>query len=243
MKRYTLPVIGFVLAGALAGCGQSQASGNAPSASDSASASSSVSASETESASASESLEAGEKPAEKPSAKPAEKPAEKSPHEELADAYDYVLDNPRDYKFNHPDPYMPSGSYSYALADITGDGLPELLLQPDVTDYFAPVTVFSKPAGKKLFNTREVLIAGAGSGGGGRYSIEVSGSGNGLYQISGTSTQPMHEVQHFVVRGNKLVPGKPTTERHIDEIEDSEHVLPDWHPSSERGPLEELRNK
>lgn len=239
MKRYALPVIGFVLAGALAGCGQSQTSDNASSASDSASASSSVSASETPGASASASPEATEKP----SAKPAEKPAEKSPHEELADAYEYVLDNPGDYKFNHPDPYMPSGSYTYALADITGDGLPELLLQPDVTDYFAPVTVFSKPEGEKLFNTREVLIAGAASAGGSRYYIDVSGSGNGLYQISGTSTQPMHEVQHFVVRGNKLVPGKPTTERHIDEIEDSEHVLPDWHPSSERGPLEELRNK
>lgn len=235
MKRYALPVIGFVLAGALAGCGQSQASGNAPSASDSASGSPSESASETPGVSASESPEAGEKPA--------EKPAEKSSHEELADVYEYVLDNPGDYKFNHPDPYMPSGSYTYALADITGDGIPELLLQPDVTDYFAPVTVFSKPEGKKLFNTREVLIAGAGSSGGGRYYIDVSGSRNGLYQISGLSTQPMHEVQHFVVRGNKLVPGKPTTERHIDEIEDREHVLPDWHPSSDRGPLEELRKK
>ncbi|PWI27388.1 FG-GAP repeat domain-containing protein [Pseudoglutamicibacter cumminsii] len=235
MKRYALPVIGFVLAGALAGCGQSQTSDNAASATASASASPSESASETPGASASESPEATEKPA--------EKPAEKSPHEELADAYDHVLDNPGDYKFNHPDPYMPSGSYTYALADITGDGRPELLLQPDVTDYFAPVTVFSKPAGEKLFNTRQVLIAGAASTGGSRYYIDVSGSGNGLYQISGLSTQPMHEVQHFVVRGNKLVPGKPTTERHIDEIEDSEHVLPDWHPSSDRGPLEELRKK
>lgn len=238
MKRYALPVIGFVLAGALAGCGQSQTSGNAPWLVGEGTPPASDSASPSESPVETESSE----PSGEPTEKPAEKPAEKSPYSELADTYEYVLDNPGDYKFNHPDPYMPSGSYSYALADITGDGLPELLLQPDVTDYFAPATVFSKPAGKKLFNTREVLIAGAGSGGGSRYSIEVSGSGNGLYQISGTSTQPMHEVQHFVVRGNKLVPGKPTTERHIDEMEDSEHVLPDWRPAHDREPLEELRN-
>lgn len=238
MKRYALPVIGFVLVGALAGCGQSQTSDNALSSSASASAIPSESASETAGSSASESPE----PSEKATEKPAEKPAEKSPYSDLADAYEHVLDNPRDYRFNHPDPYMPSGSYSYALADVTGDGLPELLLQPDVTDYFAPVTVFSKPAGEKLFNTREVLIAGAASAGGSRYYIDVSGSGNGLYQISGLSTQPMHEVQHFVVRGNKLVPGKPTTERRIDEIEDGEHVLPDWRPAHDRKPLKDLRN-
>lgn len=243
MKRYALPVIGFVLAGALAGCGQSQTSGNAPWLVGQGTPPASDSASPSESPAETESSEPSEEPTEEATEKPAEKPAEKSPYEEVADTYEKVLDNPTAYKFNHTDPYMPSGSYRYALADVTGDGLPELLLQPEVTEYFAPVTVFSKPAGEKLFNTREVLISGAASAGGGRAYINVSGSGNGLYQISGLSTQPMYEVRHFVVQGKKLVPGKPATERHIDEIEDSEHVFPDWHPSSDRGPLEELRNQ
>ena len=137
MKRYALPVIGFVLASALAGCGQSQTSGNAPWLVGEGTPPASDSASPSESPVETESSE----PSGEPTEKPAEKPAEKSPYSELADAYEYVLDNPGDYKFNHPDPYMPSGSYSYALADITGDGLPELLLQPDVTDYLSLIHI------------------------------------------------------------------------------------------------------
>ncbi len=148
----------------LAGWRQSQTIDNAPllaeegtpPASDSASASPSESSTETQNT----------EPSEKATEKPVVKPSERSPYSALADAYEQVFDDPTAYKFNHPDPYMPSDFYSYALAHVTGDGLPELLLQADVTDYFAPVTVFGKPAGKKLFNARQILIAGTGSGGG-----------------------------------------------------------------------------
>lgn len=89
-----------------------------------------------------------------PPAKEAERTELHRTIKRIADDLRELFDDPTAYKFNHPDPYTPSGSYSCALADVTGDGLPELLLQADVTDYFAPVTVFGKPAEKQLFNVR-----------------------------------------------------------------------------------------
>lgn len=218
MKRYALPVIGFVLVGALAGCGQSQTSGNAPSASESASASAEES---------------------KRSRHP--KPASMRYFDELFEAYNQVLDDPTAYKFNHPDPSKPVSSYSYTLADTTGDGVPELLLRADVSGYSKPVVVFGKPKGGKFFNTRETLIDGHTPQGESRALVGVSRSGNGLYQITRLTADSIYEVEHFVVRDNKLVPGDPTTERPYDKLETEGLTIPTWYPSDERLPLEGLR--
>lgn len=126
MKRYALPVIGLLLVGALAGCGQSQTSGNTPSASESANASPEES---------------------KRSRHP--KPADMLHFDELFEAYNQVLDDPTAYKFDHPDPSKPVTSYSYTLADTTGDGIPELILRADVSGYSKPVVVFRETSRRK----------------------------------------------------------------------------------------------
>ncbi|MCT1696078.1 hypothetical protein M3A89_10180 [Corynebacterium sanguinis] len=52
----------------------------------------------------------------------------------LADAYSNVLDNPEAYEYNLTSGFEPAGTYSYALAEVTGDDSPELLLQADASD-------------------------------------------------------------------------------------------------------------
>ncbi|QGU01541.1 hypothetical protein CKALI_03290 [Corynebacterium kalinowskii] len=159
----------------------------------------------------------------------------------LADAYGKVLDNPGSFEFNKTDRFQPTGTFSYALAEVTGDDSPELLVKEDAKDYYAPVTVFSQPEGQALFNTREVLIWGAGSAGGGRADIATSGSGNGLYQYTGQSVSDVWDSEHFVVSEGKIVPGKGKSKVPFSSRFDSEHLPVTWIPTTDRQPLEQLR--
>lgn len=161
---------------------------------------------------------------------------------ELADAYANVLNQPDSYEFNRPVPFRPTGHYSYALADITGDELPELLLRADVTHQFAPVTVFSKPEGGELFNTHDVLKTGTDSAAGTRAFIAASGSGNGLYQITAQDGDANYTVEHLILQDQKLIPGNDSNTRSVQDVYDEEHIRLPWFPTSDRSPLELLRS-
>lgn len=166
---------------------------------------------------------------------------EKSATAELADAFAHVLDNPGAAEFNKPDPFMPKGTYSYAIVEVTGDDRPDLLLQADVTDYYAPITVFSKPKDQPLFNTREVLVAGAGSAGGGRADVLASATGNGLYQSLWSSMDRTAKVEKYVVQDQKLVKAGGEERLPTTSQADAEHLKINWTPVTDRSALDGLK--
>ncbi|QTH59249.1 hypothetical protein J5O04_10635 [Corynebacterium hindlerae] len=170
----------------------------------------------------------------------AEAAALETKHAALIDAYTTVLNNPGAYEFNKTDRFEPTGTYSYAIAEVTGDDQPDLLLKADARDYWAPVTVFSKPKDGELFNTREVLIWGAGSAGGGRANIATSPLGNGLFQITGQSIQREWEAELFVVKDHQLVPGNGKATVPATNLYSGGYREVEWTPSSDLGPLHQL---
>ncbi|AKK03722.1 hypothetical protein [Corynebacterium epidermidicanis] len=161
---------------------------------------------------------------------------------ELADAYAKVLDNPGAFDFIKPNYFTPAGTYSYFITEVTGDDSPELLLRADVKDYYAPVTVFSKPNGGELFNTREVLLTGAGSAGGGRADVFAAQSGIGLYQADYQSIDTEIPLQKYVIRDRKIVPEGGKALVRISSVTSGDRKKIDWTPVSDRAPLEQLRN-
>ncbi|MEJ5928991.1 hypothetical protein WG915_10260 [Corynebacterium sp. H128] len=167
--------------------------------------------------------------------------ASPTPGAQLADAYEKVLDNPDAYQFNKTDPFQPAGTYSYALAEATGDDSPELLIRADVTDYFAPVSVFTKPEQGEVVNTQDVLISGVASAGGSRSAVMVSASGQGLYQSVWHSLRPNTTLQQFVVADRKLTKTGDETEIPLKLLPDPEHREVKWIPASDRSALAELR--
>lgn len=170
----------------------------------------------------------------------AEAAAPENKHAALIDAYTTVLSNPGAYEFNKTDRFEPTGTYSYAIAEVTGDDQPDLLLKADARDYWAPVTVFSKPKDSELFNTREVLIWGAGSAGGGRANIATSPLGNGLFQITGQSIEREWNAELFVVNGQQLVPGNGKATVPATNLYSGGYREVKWTPSSDLGPLHQL---
>ncbi|MEJ5998416.1 hypothetical protein [Corynebacterium sp. H130] len=159
---------------------------------------------------------------------------------ELIDVYSKVLDNPGAYEFNKTDHFTPSGTYSYAIAEVTGDDRPELLVRADVKDYWAPVTVFSKPAGGELFNTKSVVIEGAASAGGGRGQILESKSGTGLYEAAWQSVSPTASVRKFEIRDKELVATGQEEQLPSTNLEDAEHKPIEWTLASDRSALNQL---
>ncbi|QMV84862.1 hypothetical protein HW450_11055 [Corynebacterium hindlerae] len=170
----------------------------------------------------------------------AEAAALETKHAALIDAYTTVLNNPGAYEFNKTDRFEPTGTYSYAIAEVTGDDQPDLLLKADARDFWAPVTVFSKPKDGELFNTREVLIWGAGSAGGGRANIATSPLGNGLFQITGQSIQREWEAELFVVKDHQLVPGNGKATVPATNLYSGGYREVEWTPSTDLGPLNQL---
>lgn len=161
-------------------------------------------------------------------------------HAKLIDAFSQVLDNPGAYEFNKPDHFEPTGTYSYAIAEVTGDDQPDMLLKADARDYWAPVTVFSKPKDGELFNTREVLTWGAGSAGGGRAYIATSAGGNGLYQILGQSVAQEWDAELFVVKDRNLVAGGGKSKIPANVWGTGDYKKVEWSPNTDRKQLEQL---
>lgn len=160
----------------------------------------------------------------------------------LADAYSNVLDNPEAYEYNLTSGFEPAGTYSYALAEVTGDDSPELLLQADASDYWAPVTVFSMPESGALFNTQEVLISGAGSAGGGRAAVASSRSGSGLYQLTWQSVAQSVDVERFAVEDQSLVSAGAKTAVASGDVYADDRAEITWTPSTDRSVLDALES-
>lgn len=131
--------------------------------------------------------------------------------------YENVIAHPDEYAFDTDALVEPTGEYSYALIEATGDGTPELLLKKDSRE-FAPVLVFHLDEEGKARPSSPVLLDGVRSAGGSRAAVFASASQNGLYQEDHYSTQPDANFQLYSVDGDTLTKVGAPEEAHIDAI-------------------------
>ena len=84
--------------------------------------------------------------------------------------------------------------------EATGGGTPELLLAFDGSDT-TPVIVFTIGEDGKVRASTDMLVMGAPGNGGGRLAVWASASGNGVYQISGSSMGKELTSERFTLDG------------------------------------------
>ncbi|PAT10781.1 hypothetical protein CKJ80_05270 [Corynebacterium hadale] len=131
--------------------------------------------------------------------------------------YEYVIAHPTEYTFETEALVEPTGSYSYALVEATGDDVPELLLKQDSSE-FAPVLVFTIGDDGKAHPSTNVLIDGVRSAGGSRAAVVASATGEGLYQENHNGMRPEVDFQLYSVDGDTLTKVGAPEEAHIDAI-------------------------
>lgn len=123
-------------------------------------------------------------------------------HGSVKDAYQRVLANPGSVPVNY-DNYTP-GAFEYALADVNGDGTPEMLLRAGDGD-IKPVVVFAaEGTSGEVISTDDVLLDGAATAGGARRAVAADPDGNGIYQYEGMSTSPEQTITKYTLSGSRL---------------------------------------
>lgn len=121
------------------------------------------------------------------------------------DQYTEILDAPAKY-LTELDLYNSSGVYKYALTEMNGDGIPELLFGADDGNGLLNVQVFSADGSENPFKApSNVLLDGVASGGGTRAFITGSKAGNGIIQALGSASNPQWYCNRMVLQGSELV--------------------------------------
>lgn len=119
--------------------------------------------------------------------------------------YTEILDAPAKY-LTALDLYNSSGVYKYALTEMNGDGIPELLFGADDGNSLLNVQVFSADGSENPFKApSNVLLDGVAAGGGTRASIMGSKAGNGIIQVLGSASNPQWYCNRMVLQGSELV--------------------------------------
>ena len=121
------------------------------------------------------------------------------------DQYTEILDAPAKY-LTALDLNNSSGAYKYALTEMNGDGVPELLFGADDGYGLLNVQVFSADgSGNPFVAPSKVLLDGVASGGGTRAFIMGSKAGNGIIQVLGSALNPQWYCNRMVLQGSELV--------------------------------------
>lgn len=121
------------------------------------------------------------------------------------DQYTEILDAPAKY-LTELDLYNSSGVYKYALTEMNGDGIPELLFGADDGNGLLNVQIFSADGSENPFKApSNVLLDGVASGGGTRAFITGSKAGNGIIQALGSASNPQWYCNRMVLQGSELV--------------------------------------
>lgn len=119
--------------------------------------------------------------------------------------YTEILDAPAKY-LTALDLDNSSGAYKYALTEMNGDGIPELLFGADDGNGLLNVQVFSADgSGNPFIAPSKVLLDGVAAGGGTRASIMGSKTGNGIIQVLGSASNPQWYCNRMVLQGSELV--------------------------------------
>ena len=117
------------------------------------------------------------------------------------DQYTEILDAPAKY-LTALDLNNSSGAYKYALTEMNGDGVPELLFGADDGYGLLNVQVFSADgSGNPFVAPSKVLLDGVASGGGTRAFIMGSKAGNGIIQVLGSALNPQWYCNRMVLQG------------------------------------------
>lgn len=119
--------------------------------------------------------------------------------------YTEILDTPAKY-LTALDLNNSSGAYKYALTEMNGDGIPELLFGADDGNGLLNVQVFSADgSGNPFIAPSKVLLDGVAAGGGTRASIMGSKTENGIIQVLGSASNPQWYCNRMVLQGSELV--------------------------------------
>lgn len=132
-------------------------------------------------------------------------PATPSRTDTARDLYTEVLDNPGHYNFQGGAGYNLTGQYQYALIEMTGDDLPELLLVAESADDISLVRVFSTSEEGTLLASDDTLVSGASSAGGYRARVAESPEGNQIFQEEGNASRAETTVRGFTLEGERLL--------------------------------------
>lgn len=165
--------------------------------------------------------------------------AGESPADAVIRAYSDVLDSPGRYPFTGGGNYSLNGEYEYALVEMTGDDVPELLVKALTTDHIDPVRVFSTTDDGTLIAPDDTLVSGAAGAGGYRAAVHATPGGDRILQTEWHSLRPERTVRGFTLRGDSLVAdgeeweedGRSPSGRLVDVT---------FHPLHDRGPLQAL---
>lgn len=166
-------------------------------------------------------------------------PAAPSRTDTAKDLYTDVLDNPGHYNFQGGADYDLTGQYQYALIEMTGDDIPELLLVAESADYISPVRVFSTSDDGTLLTSDDTLVSGASSGGGYRARVAGSPEGNQIFQVEGNASRMVSTARGFILEGDRLVTNGVEFQDSMTAPSQRLSIIT-YHPVSDRNALETI---
>ena len=158
-----------------------------------------------------------------------------------AQVYSGVLNNPGAYPPNPAAIYTPTGTYSYALVEATGDDSPELLLKIDSTEY-SPVLIFTEVNGTPVASP-ENIIAGHAFSGGFYTKIAASREGRGVYEVNQHSVNTDAQSQRYELQGGSLVTAGPAVDFTKDRNVPPDHFDVTWFDVADRSGLDTVQGQ
>jgi len=179
---------------------------------------------------------------EEPSAQEAEEEKPALDKQKVAELYGDTLDQISSYDFFEGFEGMsPSGSYSYALADMSEDGIPELIVEARAGSGMSAVRVFSSNAdGSTLLAPGGSLLTGVAPAGGFRGGVLASNKANGLLYTTLSSVDGSVDVYRAHIEGERLGQGQPVFQVNMatEDASYSAEIQPlEFTDSSDRAPL------
>lgn len=151
-------------------------------------------------------------------------------------AYSQILDNPGAYEFQNPRPSGFTGEYSYALVEMTGDDIPELLVEAGDKENYNPVRVFSAVDCDSVTAPVETLMNAAAGAGGERVTVLAAASGDRIYQAWGRSIEPMQRLDTWALQGQTLAQTGESIQAPVSGSPEAQAIT--FSPVADRAPLE-----
>ncbi|MEX3505344.1 hypothetical protein [Corynebacterium sp. LK2510] len=148
-----------------------------------------------------------------------------APASDAAATFADVLANPGKIPVSPAARYEPKGTYSYTFTDINADGIEDMLLRVDSTE-FAPVIALRADGKGGYVASKDVLIDGAAGAGGSRAWVHATADGDGIIQEDGGSTSPTKKATRFRMEGDSLVAGEESTHDSLQPIPNAKQI--DW---------------
>lgn len=153
--------------------------------------------------------------------------------------YKKVLASPEKFaRYSKSTAMLPESkrAYHYTMADVDGDGIPELLLRKTFWD-LSPVVVVRIDDQGKLHPSKSYILDGYSSDGNQKFHAAPASDGNGLYEyVSANKGLDWDRNQYRLDGDGKLV--NVGTEYVGSSIVDSESAHPDWVNVSDSSALE-----